>query len=74
VCKSFGRTLVLDCVDLRVAGGTIFALLGPNGAGKTTMVRILSTLISADFEQVRAPVVRAGMDRAIQNLRRIAAR
>ncbi len=26
-----------------------------------------------NFEQVRAPVVRAGMDRTIQNLRRMAA-
>jgi ABC-2 type transport system ATP-binding protein len=48
VCKSFGETVVLDGIDLRVAAGTVFALLGPNGAGKTTMVRILSTLIPAD--------------------------
>ncbi len=48
VCKSFGTHVVLDRVSLTVKPGTIFALLGPNGAGKTTMVRILSTLISAD--------------------------
>ena len=48
VSKSFGTHLVLDQVDLEVAEGTVFALLGPNGAGKTTMVRILSTLITAD--------------------------
>jgi ABC-2 type transport system ATP-binding protein len=46
--KSFGKHVVLDGIDLDVAEGTVFALLGPNGAGKTTMVRILSTLISAD--------------------------
>jgi ABC-2 type transport system ATP-binding protein len=46
--KSFGQTVVLDDIDLRVSEGTIFALLGPNGAGKTTIVRILSTLIRAD--------------------------
>ena len=45
--KSFGSHR-LDKVDLAVGEGTIFALLGPNGAGKTTMVRILSTLITAD--------------------------
>jgi ABC-2 type transport system ATP-binding protein len=44
---------VLDCVDLDVAEGTIFALLGPNGAGKTTIVQILSTLIGADAGVVR---------------------
>ncbi|MGI8712434.1 MAG: ATP-binding cassette domain-containing protein [Solirubrobacteraceae bacterium] len=52
VCKSFGGTVVLDSVDLTVAEGTISGLLGPNGAGKTTMVRILSTLISADSGHV----------------------
>ena len=46
--KTFGKTVVLDGIDLTVAEGTIFALLGPNGAGKTTMVRIMSTLIRAD--------------------------
>ena len=53
VRKSFGEHIVLDGVDLTVADGTIFALLGPNGAGKTTMVRILSTLISADGGDIR---------------------
>jgi ABC-2 type transport system ATP-binding protein len=48
VCKSFGSHLVLDEVSLIAGEGSILALLGPNGAGKTTMVRILSTLISAD--------------------------
>jgi ABC-2 type transport system ATP-binding protein len=46
--KSFGKQIVLDGIDLDVAGGTVFALLGPNGAGKTTTVHILSTLIAAD--------------------------
>jgi ABC-2 type transport system ATP-binding protein len=48
LCKSFGEVKVLVDVDLSVPEGTVFALLGPNGAGKTTVVRILSTLISAD--------------------------
>jgi ABC-2 type transport system ATP-binding protein len=51
--KSYGQQVVLDGIDLEVAEGTVFALLGPNGAGKTTMVRILSTLISADGGEVR---------------------
>jgi ABC-2 type transport system ATP-binding protein len=50
--KSFGDKVVLDGIDLDVAGGTIFALLGPNGAGKTTTVQILSTLIGADGGEV----------------------
>jgi daunorubicin resistance ABC transporter ATP-binding subunit len=46
--KSFGRTAVLDGLDLSVERGTVFALLGPNGAGKTTLISILSTLVAPD--------------------------
>ncbi|HEX4622200.1 MAG TPA: ATP-binding cassette domain-containing protein, partial [Myxococcaceae bacterium] len=46
--KSFKEVRVLRGVDFEVAPGAIFALLGSNGAGKTTVVRILSTLLSAD--------------------------
>src|SRR6202023_231033 len=53
LCKSFGKHVVLDGIDLDVAAGTVFALLGPNGAGKTTMVQILSTLIRADGGEMR---------------------
>jgi ABC-2 type transport system ATP-binding protein len=50
--KSYGRTVVLDGIDLDVAPGTVFSLLGPNGAGKTTTVGILSTLVSADGGEI----------------------
>jgi ABC-2 type transport system ATP-binding protein len=53
LCKSFGQAPVLDRIDLTVTNGTVFALLGPNGAGKTTIVRILSTLITADAGEAR---------------------
>ncbi|MGW2015038.1 ATP-binding cassette domain-containing protein [Streptomyces sp. NPDC001927] len=46
--KSYGDKLVLDGIDLRIPAGSVFALLGPNGAGKTTVVKVLSTLITAD--------------------------
>ncbi|GAB1333508.1 daunorubicin resistance protein DrrA family ABC transporter ATP-binding protein [Streptomyces sp. E-15] len=51
--KSYGDKTVLDGVDLRIPAGSVFALLGPNGAGKTTVVRILSTLITADGGQAQ---------------------
>jgi ABC-2 type transport system ATP-binding protein len=47
--KSFKDVHVLRGVDFDVERGSIFALLGSNGAGKTTVVRILSTLLKADF-------------------------
>jgi ABC-2 type transport system ATP-binding protein len=46
--KSYKELHVLRGVDFEVERGSIFALLGSNGAGKTTMVRILSTLLTAD--------------------------
>ncbi|WP_329596206.1 ATP-binding cassette domain-containing protein [Streptomyces pseudovenezuelae] len=49
--KSYGDKVVLDGIDLRIPTGSVFALLGPNGAGKTTVVKILSTLVSADEGQ-----------------------
>ncbi|MET9854593.1 ATP-binding cassette domain-containing protein [Streptomyces sp. NPDC006450] len=49
--KSYGDKTVLDGIDLSIPAGSVFALLGPNGAGKTTVVKILSTLITADGGQ-----------------------
>ncbi|MFE4635870.1 ATP-binding cassette domain-containing protein [Streptomyces sp. NPDC056773] len=51
--KSYGDKTVLDGIDLSIPAGSVFALLGPNGAGKTTVVKILSTLISADGGQAQ---------------------
>jgi ABC-2 type transport system ATP-binding protein len=46
--KSYQDVQVLRGVDFEVTPGSIFALLGSNGAGKTTVVKILSTLLTAD--------------------------
>jgi ABC-2 type transport system ATP-binding protein len=39
--KSYGTTLALDGVDLRVEEGRILGLIGPNGAGKTTALNAI---------------------------------
>src|SRR6266571_8853429 len=39
--KTFGTTVALDDVDLRVDEGRILGLIGPNGAGKTTALNAI---------------------------------
>src|SRR6476659_7205266 len=43
--KSFGSTVALDGVDLRVEEGRILGLIGPNGAGKSTALHAILGLI-----------------------------
>ena len=83
VHKVFGKKVrALAGVNIRVPYGKVFALLGPNGAGKTTLVRILTTLLKADWgeikvagfklprheKQVRSVVGLAGQDVAIDEI------
>jgi ABC-2 type transport system ATP-binding protein len=44
--KTFGTTIALDGVDLRVEEGRILGLIGPNGAGKTTALNAILGLTS----------------------------
>jgi ABC-2 type transport system ATP-binding protein len=39
--KTFGKTIALDGIDLRVEEGRILGLIGPNGAGKTTALNAI---------------------------------
>jgi ABC-2 type transport system ATP-binding protein len=50
--KTFGRTTVLDGLDLEVATGEVHGFLGPNGAGKTVTIRILLGLLHPDRGRV----------------------
>ncbi len=52
VCKSYGRSTVVNCLSLKIKRGEIFALLGPNGAGKTTTIRMLTTLATPTSGQI----------------------
>ena len=42
VHKSFGRTAIINGVDLKVAAGERHAIIGPNGAGKSTLFNLIS--------------------------------
>src|SRR6202048_1362624 len=39
--KTFGKTVALDGINLRVEEGRILGLIGPNGAGKTTALNAI---------------------------------
>jgi ABC-2 type transport system ATP-binding protein len=41
LCKTFGTTIALDNVNLRVEEGRILGLIGPNGAGKSTALNAI---------------------------------
>jgi ABC-2 type transport system ATP-binding protein len=43
--KTFGTTIALDGVDLRVEEGRVLGIVGPNGAGKTTALNAILGLI-----------------------------
>lgn len=44
VVKRYGRTVILDHVDLAVRTGRVTVLLGANGAGKSTLIRLMCDL------------------------------
>lgn len=44
VTKSFGRTRVLDGIDLKIPPSSTVVLLGASGSGKTTLLRCLNRL------------------------------
>ncbi len=48
--KSYGTTVALDGINLRVEEGRILGLIGPNGAGKTTALDAILGLLPSEGE------------------------
>jgi polar amino acid transport system ATP-binding protein len=54
VVKNFGRTRVIDHLDLSIVQGQKVALIGPSGSGKSTVLRLIKGLES--YQQGRIEV------------------
>ncbi|WP_374225947.1 dipeptide ABC transporter ATP-binding protein [Pseudonocardia sp. KRD291] len=63
VSKRYGRTTVLDGVDLELAPGECLMLLGESGSGKTTLARGLAGLLELDDGSVALRGQALGFDR-----------
>ncbi len=50
--KSYGTTVAVDGISLRIRKGETIGLLGPNGAGKTTTVSMIAGLLRPDSGEV----------------------
>lgn len=51
LAKSYGATIAVRDLTLRVERGEVFGFLGPNGAGKTTSVKMLVGLVHPSYGQ-----------------------
>lgn len=51
--KSFGRSVVLEDVDIDLRPGEVHALCGANGSGKSTLVKVLAGFHEADAGTVQ---------------------
>ena len=52
VCKYFGKTQVLDHVNMECRQGEITGIIGRNGAGKTVLLKIICGLLSLDSGEI----------------------
>ncbi|MGQ0286284.1 ferric ABC transporter ATP-binding protein [Pasteurellaceae bacterium 22721_9_1] len=52
ITKSFGKSVVIDNLDLTIKRGTMVTLLGPSGCGKTTVLRLVAGLESPTEGQI----------------------
>lgn len=77
IYKSFGKSLIINGVDLNIHQGERHAIIGPNGAGKSTLFNLISGFYSVSHGVIklngaditnRAPhdINRLGLSRSFQ--------
>lgn len=52
ITKAFGKSVVIDNLDLTIKRGTMVTLLGPSGCGKTTVLRLVAGLENPTSGQI----------------------
>jgi len=53
VTRSFGKSIAVQDLNLRVRRGSIYGFLGRNGAGKTTAIKMLAGLLWPDAGEIK---------------------
>jgi ABC-type multidrug transport system ATPase subunit len=53
VTKTFGATVAVDKLSLRIPAGSVYGLIGPNGAGKTTTFSMLAGYLAPTRGDIR---------------------
>ena len=75
VCKSFGSTVAVDDLGLKVMKGEFLFLLGPSGCGKTTTLRMIAGFIRPENGEIfirgkevsRVPAHKRGLGMVFQD-------
>lgn len=52
ITKAFGKSVVIDNLDLSIKKGSMVTLLGPSGCGKTTVLRLVAGLENPTSGQI----------------------
>lgn len=68
LAAAYGRSRVLDRIDLTLTGGRLTGIIGPNGSGKSTLIGLLCGLMAPE----RGRVELFGQDLADYPRRRVA--
>ncbi|WP_395028241.1 glutamine ABC transporter ATP-binding protein GlnQ [Comamonas odontotermitis] len=71
VSKRFGKTVVLDGVDLKIEKGEVVVLIGPSGSGKSTLLRCINALERIDGGDLLVDGLSVnGGERTVREIRR----
>jgi phospholipid/cholesterol/gamma-HCH transport system ATP-binding protein len=52
ISKSFGNTVILDNIDLKIYRGEALVIIGPSGTGKSTVLRLIAGLLAPDQGEI----------------------